>query len=66
MENATVIFKNPEDESKSIEISLVYNKETSEANYEVKLSDCYKDTSAPLDFIGFLAKMFLESLTMQD
>lgn len=61
MERAIVTFKNPE-ENREITITLDYNKETSVIDYDLKFSDNYSMTSN-LDFSGFLAKMFIESLT---
>lgn len=63
MEKAIVTFLNPET-NKQIEINLVYNKETSDLDYDVKFSD---ETAAKeqMDFTGFLADMFLKSLQIE-
>ena len=59
MENAQVIFKG--EDSKEITLDLHYDKENSSLDYDVKFSENY-DPKSQMDFIGFLAKMFLNSL----
>lgn len=60
MEKAIVTFKNPDTEE-VIEITLSYDKENSIVNYNVEQSEEHKDEK-PLNFIGFLATMFLNML----
>ena len=60
MEKAVVLFKNPETNN-SIEINLTYNKEDSNLDYTINLSDGYS-LNSNLDLVGFLAHMFLTSL----
>lgn len=60
MEKAVVLFKNPETND-SIEINLVYNKENSDLDYTLSLSDGYS-LNSNMDLVGFLAHMFLTSL----
>ena len=60
MEKAVVLFKNPETKD-SIEINLVYNKENSDLDYTLNLSEGYS-LNSNMDFVGFLAHMFLTSL----
>lgn len=62
MEKAEVIFSA---EGKQIKINFTYNKETSDLDYDIKLSDGYSMTSQ-MDFIGFLAHTFLTSLQLKD
>ena len=63
MEKAEVIFSSPE--GNQIKINFTYNKETSDLDYDIKLSDGYSMTSQ-MDFIGFLAHTFLTSLQLED
>lgn len=60
MEKAEVTFKNTE-QNTWIKISLLYDKESSNIDYDVKFSEGYSMNSQ-LDFTGFLADMFLNSL----
>lgn len=60
MEKAVVLFKNPETKD-SIEINLVYNKENSDLDYTLNLSEGYS-LNSNMDLVGFLAHMFLTSL----
>lgn len=60
MEKAIVLFKNPETND-SIEINLTYNKENSDLDYTINLSDGYS-LNSNMDLVGFLAHMFLTSL----
>ena len=60
MEKAQVIFKNPEN-NKEINIDFVYDKETSFLDYNITISKDY-DLKTNLDFVGFLANMFLNTL----
>ena len=60
MEKAIVTFKDP-DSDKQIELSFRYTKEDGNLDYDIKLSDGYS-LNSELDFIGFLANMFLTSL----
>ena len=60
MEKAVVLFKNPETND-SIEINLTYNKENSDLDYTINLSDGYS-LNSNMDLVGFLAHMFLTSL----
>lgn len=63
MEKAEVIFKGAE--GQQITINFLYNKETSDLDYDVKLSDGYS-MSSQMDFIGFLAHTFLTSLQLNN
>lgn len=66
MERAIVTFKSEENgQEKLITITLDYNRETSEIDYDLKFSDNYS-MSSQLDFAGFLAKMFIESLQVEN
>lgn len=60
MEKAIVSFKNPEN-NKEVIISLEYDKENSNIEYNLNFSDNFSMTDQ-LDFSGFLAKMFIDSL----
>lgn len=60
MEHAIVTFKNP-DNNKEIVISFIFDKQKSYLDYNVKLSKDY-DIKDNIDFNGFLATMFLNSL----
>ena len=60
MEHAIVTFKNP-DNNKEIVISFIFDKQKSYLDYDVKLSKDY-DIKDNIDFNGFLATMFLNSL----
>lgn len=60
MEKAQVTFKNPEN-NKEINIDFIYDKETSFLDYNITISKDY-DLKTNLDFVGFLANMFLNSL----
>lgn len=64
MEKAIVTFKNP-DANKEIVIDFTYDKESSNLDYNITLSDNYslKDN---LDFAGFLANTFLAYLQAQE
>lgn len=64
MENAIVTFKS-KDTDREIKITLQYDKETSNLDYDVNLGSGYSANS-PMDFIGFLANMFLNSLQIKD
>lgn len=64
MENAIVTFKS-KDTGKEIKVTLQYNKDTSELDYNVDVSTDYS-ANTPMDFIGFLANMFLNSLQIKD
>ena len=64
MENAIVTFKD-KNSNNTIDIELLYNKELSTIDYDVKLSENYSQTSE-MDFIGFLAHMFLQTLQIED
>ena len=56
MESAIVTFKD-KNNNNTIDIELLYNKETSTVDYDVKLGENYSKNSE-MDFIGFLAHMF--------
>ncbi len=60
MEKAIVTFKNPETND-SIELNFIYDKENSNLDYTLKLSDGYS-LNSNMDLVGFLAHMFLTSL----
>lgn len=62
MQNANVTFKD-KDTGRKISIDLQYDEETSSLNYNVNLDEEYTAKSN-LDFIGFLADMFLGELTV--
>lgn len=64
MENAIVTFKS-KDTGKEINITLSYDKETSNLDYNVQLGTEYSSTTK-MDFIGFLANMFLNCLQIED
>lgn len=64
MENAIVTFKDRDTEN-FITVTLQYNKEESTLDYDLKFSDNYSQNSKT-DFVGFLAKMFLETLQIKD
>ena len=64
MENAIVTFKD-KNSNNTIDIELLYNKELSTIDYDVKLSENYSQNSE-MDFIGFLAHMFLQTLLIED
>ena len=64
MENAIVTFKD-KNNNNTIDIELLYNKELSTIDYDVKLSENYSQNSE-MDFIGFLAHMFLQTLQIED
>ena len=64
MENAIVTFKD-KNSNNTIDIDLLYNKELSTIDYDVKLSENYSQNSE-MDFIGFLAHMFLQTLQIED
>ena len=64
MENAIVTFKD-KNSNNTIDIELLYNKELSTIDYDVKLSEKYSQNSE-MDFIGFLAHMFLQTLQIED
>ena len=64
MENAIVTFKD-KNSNNTIDIELLYNKELSTIDYDVKLSENYSQNSE-MDFIGFLARMFLQTLQIED
>jgi len=61
MEKAIVIFKNPDTE-KAITITLEYNKTDSSVDYSLDLGDYAENLKDNVDFVGFLASMFLTSL----
>lgn len=60
MERAVVIFKNP-DNNREIKIDFVYDKKDSFLDYNITFSEDYSMTEN-LDFVGFLANMFLNCL----
>ena len=60
MEKAIVTFKNPETND-FVELSFNYDKEKSNIDYTVVLSDGYS-LNTNMDLVGFLAHMFLTSL----
>ena len=64
MENAIITFKD-KNSNNTIDIELLYNKETSTIDYDVKLGENYSQNSE-MDFIGFLAHMFLQSLQIEN
>ena len=64
MENAIITFKD-KNSNNTIDIELLYNKETSVIDYDVKLGENYSQNSE-MDFIGFLAHMFLQSLQIEN
>lgn len=64
MENAIITFKD-KNSNNTIDIELLYNKETSTVDYDVKLGENYSQNSE-MDFIGFLAHMFLQSLQIEN
>lgn len=64
MENAIVTFKD-KNSNNTIDIELLYNKETSTVDYDVKLGENYSKNSE-MDFIGFLAHMFLQTLQIEN
>ena len=64
MESAIVTFKD-KNSNNTIDIELLYNKETSTVDYDVKLGENYSQKSE-MDFIGFLAYMFLQTLQIED
>ena len=64
MENAIVTFKD-EKSNNTIDIERLYNKETSTVDYDVKFSENYSQNSE-MDFIGFLAHMFLQTLQIEN
>ena len=64
MGNAIVTFKD-KTSNNTIDIELLYNKELSTIDYDVKLSENYSQNSE-MDFIGFLAHMFLQPLQIED
>ena len=64
MENAIITFKD-KNSNNTIDIELLYNKETSTVDYDVKLGENYSQNSE-MDFIGFLAHMFLQTLQIED
>ena len=64
MENAIVTFKD-KNNNNTIDVELLYNKETSIIDYDVKFSENYSQNSE-MDFIGFLAHMFLQTLQIEN
>ena len=64
MENAIITFKD-KNSNNTIDIELLYNKETSTVDYDVKLGENYSKNSE-MDFIGFLAHMFLQALQTEN
>ncbi len=62
MQNANVTFKD-KDTGRKISIDLQYDEETSSLDYNVDLDEEYTAKSN-LDFIGFLADMFLGELAV--
>ena len=64
MENAIITFKD-KNSNNTINIELLYNKETSTIDYDVKLGENYSQNSE-MDFIGFLAHMFLQALQIEN
>ena len=64
IENAIITFKD-RNSNNTIDIELLYNKETSTVDYDVKLGENYSQNSE-MDFIGFLAHMFLQSLQIEN
>ena len=64
MENAIVTFKD-KNSNNTIDIELLYNKETSIVDYNIKFSENYSQNSE-IDFIGFLAHMFLQTLQIEN
>ena len=64
MESAIVTFKD-KNSNHTIDIELLYNKETSTVDYDVKFSENYSQNSE-MDFIGFLAHMFLQTLQIEN
>ena len=64
MENAIITFKD-KNSNNTIDIELLYNKETSIIDYDVKLGENYSQNSE-MDFIGFLAHMFLQTLQIEN
>ena len=64
MENAIVTFKD-KNNNNTIDIELLYNKETSIVDYNIKFSENYSQNSE-IDFIGFLAHMFLQTLQTEN
>ena len=64
IENAVVTFKD-RNSDKFIEITLDYNLSDSTLDYNIKL-DNETSVNSPMDFIGFLAQIFLQTLENQD
>ena len=64
MESAIVTFKD-KNSNNTIDIELLYNKETSTVDYDVKFRENYSQNSE-MDFIGFLAHMFLQTLQIEN
>ena len=64
MENAIITFKD-KNSNNTIDIELLSNKETSTVDYDVKLGENYSKNSE-MDFIGFLAHMFLQTLQIEN
>ena len=64
MESAIVTFKD-KNNNNTIDIELLYNKETSIVDYNIKFSENYSQNSE-IDFIGFLAHMFLQTLQTEN
>lgn len=62
MQNANVTFKD-KDTGRKISIDLQYDEGTSSLDYNVNLDEEYTAKSN-LDFIGFLADMFLGELAV--
>ena len=64
MENAIITFKD-KNSNNTIDIELLYNKETSVIDYDVKLGENYSQNSE-MDFIGFLGHMCLQTLQIEN
>lgn len=64
MENALVTFKD-RNSDKFIEITFDYNRSDSTLDYTIKM-DNNTSMNSQMDFIGFLAQIFLQALQTQD
>lgn len=62
MENAVVTFVNPDSENTKIQLTFEYDREKKTLNWN---STFEKESDEKLDFIGYLAAIFINTLSHQ-
>lgn len=62
MENAVVTFVNPDSENTKIQLTFEYDRENKTLNWN---STFEKESDEKLDFIGYLAAIFINTLSHQ-